>query len=518
MWLTPAQLTVREGAQQHPLLGARRVHRRNLRRRDQLVAVWRRSLNRPEDRTFVHATASPNPLVTWGSGAVGAMDVAPKTGVPHVQLGGRERPDRRDHRAGAPQRRPPRVGRPWAGRSGTPKVTLEPIAGPGVLRSERSRTSSSSATASSPRSDRNSSTWRAMLVKKLHSSTPGRARSTSLKDRINYFAAFRVVARGRNRDAEPRRTAFRRPGPGRQRRSTWRSPGLGGDDCRPHDRGAAHTGHQHAFLLNELDTAFGAVLGERPRAERVDEMRTASPLPPRDSDEDDFDDFLGALEYPAAESDRPALEAQGHGRGRDPRALPDRSLRGRELDAHRQRTRAYRTQEKRPRTHHLPDPGCQRTRCHINRGRARAGHRPGPHPVDREGGRRGTTGGPRARPLLHARRRVRRWRARCPRASHEEIETLANVQARTPDPLPPGAPRRGLLNAAGNLRRGHIKWRWPRLAQGSDVLSGAPHRLSRPRRGHRLPLSAGHRSRLETSCDLRTHPLPDLGGVSTGCA
>ena len=45
MWLTPAQLTVPRGVAQHPLLDARRVHRRHLRRRDQLVAV---SASQPE--------------------------------------------------------------------------------------------------------------------------------------------------------------------------------------------------------------------------------------------------------------------------------------------------------------------------------------------------------------------------------------------------------------------------------------------------------------------------------------
>ena len=53
-----------------------------------------------------------------------------------------------------------------------------------------------------------------------------------------------------------------------------------------------------AFLLNERDTAFGAVLGERPRAERAQELRTAYLFQHRFS-EDDFDAFLGALEYPA---------------------------------------------------------------------------------------------------------------------------------------------------------------------------------------------------------------------------
>ena len=48
------------------------------------------------------------------------------------------------------------------------------------------------------------------------------------------------------------------------------------------------------FLLNELDTAFGARVGERPRAERFDEIRTAA-LSERRFDEDDFDDFLAAL-------------------------------------------------------------------------------------------------------------------------------------------------------------------------------------------------------------------------------
>ena len=66
------------------------------------------------------------------------------------------------------------------------------------------------------------------------------------------------------------------------------------------------------FLLNELDTAFGARVGERPRAERFDEIRTAA-LSERRFDEDDFDDFLGALLDPAGGNVGTALQAARQG-------------------------------------------------------------------------------------------------------------------------------------------------------------------------------------------------------------
>ena len=92
-----------------------------------------------------------------------------------------------------------------------------------------------------------------------------------------------------------------------------------------------------------------------------------------------------------------------------------------------------------------------------------------------------------------------------PASFHEEIETIANVQARTPDPAPAGQPpRRGLVNAAGKLDADLIKWRWPRLEK-AHVLSGAPIAAGA---GHRLPLSTGHPFKAGDIVRLRTRPLP----------
>ena len=100
-----------------------------------------------------------------------------------------------------------------------------------------------------------------------------------------------------------------------------------------------------------------------------------------------------------------------------------------------------------------------------------------------------------------------------PASFHEEIETLANVQARTPDPAPAGQPpSRGLVNAAGNLDADLIKWRWPRLEK-AHVLSGAPIAAGA---GHRLPLSTGHPFKEGDIVRLRTRPLPPLWRRS-GC-
>ena len=132
MWLTPAQLTVPEGS--HNIRFSMLAEFTDGTYGD--VTNWspwqRPSLNRPEDRTFVHATASPNPLVIWGSRAVGAMDVAPKDRSPQLQLGGSERPDPGDLRAGAPNPSTAR-GRAVGGPKWDTKVTLEHIAGPGVV-------------------------------------------------------------------------------------------------------------------------------------------------------------------------------------------------------------------------------------------------------------------------------------------------------------------------------------------------------------------------------------------------
>ena len=115
----------------------------------------------------------------------------------------------------------------------------------------------------------------------------------------------------------------------RRRRSTWgsRRPTLGTTPptIAPPPTPATNT----RFLLNELDTAFGAVLGERPRAQRFDEIRTAAPSPRR-FDEQDFDDFLLALKDPAGQRCRQALEARREGRGGGPGALPERPLRRRQ--------------------------------------------------------------------------------------------------------------------------------------------------------------------------------------------
>jgi hypothetical protein len=57
---------------------------------------------------------------------------------------------------------------------------------------------------------------------------------------------------------------------------------------------AAPTPNVSRFLLNERDTAFGMTFGERPRAQRFNQMRGIHRSDRRLS-EDDLDDFLGAL-------------------------------------------------------------------------------------------------------------------------------------------------------------------------------------------------------------------------------
>ena len=96
--------------------------------------------------------------------------------------------------------------------------------------------------------------------------------------------------------------------------------------------------------------------------------------------------------------------------------------------------------------------------------------------------------------------------APCPRASTKRSRPRPTSRHATPDPLPPEPPRRGLLDAAGKLDADLIKWRWPRLAK-ADVLSAAPTPI-RPRRATGCRSAPATRSRVETSCRLRTRPLP----------
>ncbi len=172
MWLTPSPLTVRQGA-------------RNA--RFSMLAEftdgtygdvsnwspWR--VPGPQDRTFVHLPgANPQPLVTWGSSAIGSLDVHLRTGnltcssaaaAAQIQAATPiANGIATGQAAGAP---------PWS----TP-LTVVPLPGPASSRPQAHRTSSSSATASRQMSDRPSSTRRACWPRCCRPA-PGRAPSAS---------------------------------------------------------------------------------------------------------------------------------------------------------------------------------------------------------------------------------------------------------------------------------------------------------------------------------------------------
>ena len=308
------------------------------------------------------------------------MDVDPKTGV--LDCSSAAANAQIDAIAAlAPPTRPPRVGGPWAGRSGT----------------RRSRSSASRAPASSDRSGPEHPHPRRRLPARgatdIHRpggpcwsrSCTARARTRPfelVKDRMNYFAAFRSSRESGICALSPVERVTVAAGPGRgdgNRRggpaeTPWgrarRLPGQR-SRCRPHrppTRASCSTSSTRRSAR-----CWASARGQQ----RLDEIRTASPLTAAIQ-------RAGLRRFPAvrsrtppAETMRPALEATRQGRGRDPRAVPHRSLR-------RAPTRATARREYRSADNHLPDPGHRADRCRSTGGRrARAGHRPGRIPSPR---------------------------------------------------------------------------------------------------------------------------------------
>ncbi len=246
-----------------------------------------------------------------------------------------------------------------------------------------------------------------------------------LSDRINYFAAFVAsresgisslspVERFLVRRRPGRGDRDRRGGPGRRRRGDADHPPL------PPTIGVPSTPATNTrFLLNELDTAFGARVGERPRAaalRRDPHRRTLRAALRR-----------GRLRrFPRLRSWTPAGGNMGQHfkqHGKDDVAVLVLCRSDHNGGANALPGRVGRD--------HLPAPGCRGDIPHQSGGgRARAGHPDRSAPG--QGPRRGThLRGARARSLVHARRRVRRRRAAArelPRGDRDRLRTSRHAR------------------------------------------------------------------------------------------
>jgi hypothetical protein len=290
MWLTPGLLTVPERA--HDMRFSILAEFNDGTYGD--VTNWSPFVSPAAgDLTFVHATPSPNPILTWGTGALGVMDVDPRTGVLTCRPGAVNTTTNISAIAGLAPPNPSLAG----GRAlGAPKwdtpVALDFIAGPGGSEIDNVPNVLILGDGFQLAERQAFMDLAGQLVKGLHSSS--RTRPFDLvKNRMNYFAAFREsreqgiatlgpVIRSLTGEAVPIDVEV----------DATAAPTLGATVAVP-PTPATNT----EFLFNERDTAFGAMLGERPRAQRESAMRDVL-LFERRFDEDDFDAFLGALEYP----------------------------------------------------------------------------------------------------------------------------------------------------------------------------------------------------------------------------
>ncbi len=282
MWLTPSPLTVRRGA-------------RNA--RFSMLAEfsdgtygdvsnwspWREP--GPQDRTFVHLPAAPSqPLVTWGSSAIGSLDVHPRTGNLTCSSAGAAAQIQAATPIASGVASGQAVGAPpWS----TP-LTVVPLPGPGFL-----------APAGAPNilivsdgfqaTERQAFLDKAGLLAKMLQTGARTSPFRELSDRINYFAAFVASRESGISSLSPVERVTVAGGPDE---ATEIDVGVSADDAvgttttppLPPTIGVPPTAATNTrFLLNELDTAFGARVGERPRARalRRDPHRRALRAPLR---------------------------------------------------------------------------------------------------------------------------------------------------------------------------------------------------------------------------------------------
>ncbi|MFJ5778892.1 hypothetical protein [Streptomyces sp. NPDC093094] len=290
MWLTPGTLTVHQSV------------RRN---RFTLLAKFADGLygdltawcpeNAPTatDRTYVRLSGSVSPAVVWTTSAAATTGVASATGL----LTGAAGTGNATITATLPA--PFSISRTATARATGPwntPVTLTLIDGPGFADMTRSVNvlilPDGFTTADRPGFEK--------LARGIVTRLRKRRRTRPydlLKDRFNYFMAWvESTDAGINAREVVRRSNV--SGTRAEAREEDTAVAAGGAAGAVHIAAPPTPATNDLFLLNEPDTAFAYGLGERPAAERFHEMRRTGPHPSR-FDEQDFDDFLGALSDPA---------------------------------------------------------------------------------------------------------------------------------------------------------------------------------------------------------------------------
>jgi hypothetical protein len=470
MWLTPGTLT---------------VHQRIRRSRFTLLAKFDDGLygdltawcpeNAPSatDRTYVRLSGSATPAIVWSTSAAGTVGVASATGL----LTGVANTGSATITATLPA--PFSIGRtataaatgPW----NTP-VTLTLVDGPGFAAMADSVNvlilPDGFTAADRPGFER--------LVRGLVTRLRKRRRTRPydlLKDRFNYFMAWvESPEAGINARELARRSHV--SGPRAQAREVDTAVAAGGVAGAVHIAAPSTPATNDLFLLNEPDTAFAYGLGERPAAQRLQEMRRVGPHPSR-FDEQDFDDFLGALRDSAGTT----VGGTWIRGGRD----QDRIL----MLVHSRR-----------------NGGSNRPRIPSGRTIGMTTDDEDHHRIEDAAGGRGLNLLPDTVPTVH----LDLWTTAAHELGHSMtledeyggggalpagrvagLAAIANVQ-----------PRSTLLTG-GNLDADRVKWRWPRLRK-AGVLAAQPVDLGGSL--YRVLLEAGHAARFTAGDVVRFRRRP----------
>jgi hypothetical protein len=489
MWLTPAQLTVRDAARNCRFSGLAEFTDGTYGD----VSNWSPwDEPAPQDLTFVHFSGSNAPLVTWGSSAPTTMGVRPHTG----RLTCTSAAASADIQALTPLIAGVASGRAVGAPPWSTAVPLTPVPGEGFLPPDSTPNILILSDGFPAAEEQDFIKLARLLVTRLQ--TEQRTNPFNLlKDRMNYFAAFVQSPKSGISALSP---VERTPVPGGDAKAVEVDvaiPPAAAAGTPPNIAVPPRPETTTRFLLNELDTAFGAVLGERPHAQRIQEIRVAY-LSPRRFDEADFDEFLATLRDPDG-GDVGKHWIRG---GKDEVAVLVLC-----------------------RTDHYGGGNMRRSETgaiiclplgveevfHMTPATGAPGHDLVADPIPAEVHIELRTRA--AHELAHSFTLGDEYGGggELPPSEEERVERYANVQARKPK-LPGG---RGLVNAADQLDADLIKWRWPRLVHAAKlksqpVPSGA---------GHRLLFIAGDATNFPTKLQatdfpehsilrLRTHPLP----------
>ncbi|MEU1185772.1 hypothetical protein ABZ464_50835 [Streptomyces sp. NPDC005820] len=294
MWLTPASLTVHQGV--------RRSRFTMLAEFDDglygdLTAWCPENPPNPGDQTFVRPAGTATPAVTWSSSAAAAVGADAQTGL----LTGAANTGNATITAALPATLAPPLALPPTGTAkaaqpwNTP-VTLTLVDGPGFAAMANSVNililPDGFTTADRPGFER--------LARGLVARLRKRRRTRPydlLKDKLNYFMAW-VGSPEAGINAHELMGRSHVIGTRAEARETDTAVAPGAVAGALHIAAPPTPATNDLFLLNEPDTAFAFTLGERPAAQRFLAIRSVDVHPSR-FDEQDFDDFLGALRDPA---------------------------------------------------------------------------------------------------------------------------------------------------------------------------------------------------------------------------